>query len=234
MVCPCCNADKCGCPDWCLYQLQVLSPVAWGPRPSLPCGTDADYGGHMFESNTGFYAPCEDPTSCCGPVTSSNGTKNRVYVSITAGYALVRYSSNLSATADVEVELRCETGADGKSAVYADVNYHLIVPAWDGLIPRFPYRAITKTATFKLDSSCKDKAGIVCGLPSTTVSRRRVITTPLEFTVSAASAGLGAWATSQDTPSGDQTRITNCFQHLIDNFSVSLRITARDSCNPAP
>ena len=221
--------EECECPDWCLYKIEIVSPVALGPGPRIPCGGDLSKD---FELS--LYPPCEDEAGCCGPVMGATGFPDRVYATIGLGYARVSYTSKLAAGADADVTLRCVAGPGNVRKIYADITYGLDVPGMDGLVPRFPTRGLVKTASIKLDSECLEGVGITCSKPFDEISRLALLSGPLEFTVNAASAGLGAWDTEHDDAVGDQTRITPCFDHLVDNFEVKFRVTQRDNCEPPP
>lgn len=241
--CSCCASDppppeSCECPDWCLYQIEILSPVAWGPRPLIPC-PDENESGKFFYFDEGLYPPCEDEENCCGSVDSPipglvGPTRHRVYALANNGYARVWYSSNLDAIADVDFTLRCVETEGGDIEIYADISYGVFVPGLDGLVPRYPTRGVVKTASIKLDSACAEGVGITCSKPFDEASQFELLSGPLEFTVDASSAGLGEWDTEADDAVGDQSRITPCFEHLIENFSVTFRVTARESCEPPP
>lgn len=231
---PTCGGNcECQCPDWCLYQIEVLSPVSWGPKPIKPCEPDGSMTLYQ-EFPEGLYAPCEDAETCCGSVTEPNlALDNLTTTVIDQAYARFNYKSTFGAGGDIEVRLLCDNNENGKY-IYADISYRLDVPGDDGLIPRVPTRTLLKTAQVPLDSQCETRTNITCDAPSETVYSKLVLTTPLEFTVDASSAGPGDWDESTDTPVGDQSRVTPCFDHLVQNFSATFRITARESCEPLP
>ena len=226
-----CAPLPCECPDWCLYKIEIISPVSWGPRPLIPCG-DSD---PTKDFDGSFFPPCEDASECCGPVTApTSQTVDRVSASIGRGYAQVTYTSKLAAAANVDFALMCVQVDGGGWQINAAISFGVLVPLADGLIYRYPNRALTKTALIKLESECEDGVGITCSKPFDAPSLLALLSGPLEFTVNAASAGLGAWDTEDDEANGDQTRITPCFDHLVDNFEVTFRVTARENCEPPP
>jgi hypothetical protein len=232
----------CWCPDYCLYQIEILSPVQYGPSPPVACGgggggsvDEKEQGGGAYaeEFEISLYPPCEDETQCCGPVTAPVAV-NRVYASADSGYAIVRYSSELSAIAGAEISLRCENLSE-PGVVYADISLSIIVPGSIGLVDQTPRRLLNKFATVALDTTCSLRTGVTCNPvdPNDQV-RFAFLDVPLEFTVNAASAGLTGWDASKtvDVPIGDQTRVTPCFNHLVNNFEATFRITARENCLP--
>jgi len=233
--CPPPPPPECWCPDFCLYQIEILSPVQFGPGPTAACGGL----GSDDQFEVSLYPPCEDEEECCGPVTEPipglvGPTLDRVYAFTGSGYARVRYSSKLAALADAQVSFRCDNFNE-RGVTYADISLLIGVPSDEGLIARTPRRFLSKFATVELDSTCSLRTGVTCNPvdPNEQV-RLAFLDTPLEFTVNNASAGLVGWDESRtvDVPIGDQTRVTPCFDHLVDNFEATFRITARENCLP--
>ena len=233
----------CSCPGWCLYQLEILSPVSWGPRPTRPCEADVINGvaqsDKIFFFEDGFYDQCENPETCCGGVTEPvlgivGHTVSRCYASIVAldtFSARVVYNSNLRAIADISVNMRCEndpTNPDS-AGIYIDFGFSVFVPGLAGLVPIYPTRGLVKQATLKLTTYCKSSQSANC---LGAEYKSYFVTTPITFTVSNESAGLTSWnpALTFDTSIGDQSRVTSCFNQLVDNFSATFRITSRPSC----
>ena len=233
--CPPPPPPGCYCPDFCLYQIEILSPVQFGPGPPAACGGSSSEN----EFPISLYPPCEDEEECCGPVTEPvpglvGPTVDRVYVGTSSGYARVEYISKLAALAGAQISFRCEN-VNEPGVTYADISLRIAVPGNDGLVDRTPRRVINKFATVALDSTCSLRTGVTCNPvdPNAEV-RFAFLDVPLEFTVTAASAGLVGWDESRtvDVPIGDQTRVTPCFDHLVDNFEATFRITARENCLP--
>lgn len=244
--CPPPPPERCWCPDWCLYQVEITSPVAFPPLPVAPCQWNSPFNEENYLRRevleSGLYGPCEDEDQCCGPVTSPiydgwTGLQNHyaeAYVSLPS-LAEFQYHSNLAAGASASVSFRCEN--NDPAIVYADIALQFSVPAWDGLIPRSPSRALSKFVTVELDTTCAMQAGATCDpLIQDEPLRYSLLNVPLEFTVSHSSAGLAAWDEDRtvDGINGLQTRVTPCFDHLVDNFEVTFRITARESCVDVP
>lgn len=224
--CFCCDSyppvppDPCEFPDMCLYKLEILSPVSWGPRPLLPCEDD------LAPSMTWdlSYPPCEDAATCCGSATGS-ASNGRVSAIISRGAARVVYISELGAEAEIRVSL-LGGYINGSPYLYADVFYLMVV----GQVGD-QSRTIRRDGRFNLASDCVSRVGLVCDDPDEGGSIL-TIRTPVEFTVNAASPGAGSWSSVTDTPEGDQSRITACVAHLNDNFEATFRITRRRSCRP--
>jgi hypothetical protein len=235
--CPPPPPPGCWCPDWCLYQVQILSPVSFPPLPTSACffpGTDESIYLRREVIEGGLYEPCEDEDQCCGPVMLPPYTQNnyaQAYVFL-PGYASFRYSSRLSAVAEASISFRCEN-ANEPGVTYADIQLFISVPGADGLVQQTPNRVLRKNATVQLDSTCSLRTGVICSDPNAE-ARFAFLDVPLEFTVNNESAGLVEWDESRtvDVPIGDQTRVTPCFDHLVDNFEVTFRITARENCLP--
>jgi hypothetical protein len=163
-------------------------------------------------------------------------TVTRFYTSIVSLNTLsarVYYGSNLRAIADISVNMRCENAVTNPDSpgIYIDFDFSVFVPGLDGLVPIYPTRGLRKQATLKLETACESRAFATCSDSNQQKTYR--FATPITFTVSNASAGLTSWnpALTFDNSVGDQSRVTPCFNQLVDNFAATFRITSRPSCN---
>jgi hypothetical protein len=218
--------------------------VSWGPRPPRPCKEDVIDGvsqsDKSFFFEDGFYDQCENPETCCGGVTEPvlglvGPTVTRFYTSIVSLNTLsarVYYGSNLRAIADISVNMRCENSVTNPDSpgIYIDFDFSVLVPGLDGLVPIYPTRGLRKQATLKLETACESRSFATCSDSNQQKTYR--FATPITFTVSNASAGLTSWnpALTFDNSVGDQSRVTPCFNQLVDNFAATFRITSRPSC----
>jgi hypothetical protein len=219
--------------------------VSWGPRPPRPCEEDVIDGvsqsDKFFFFEDGFYDECENPETCCGGVTEPavlgivGPTVARFYASIVSRNTLsarVFYGSNLRAIADISVNMRCEDAVINPDSpgIYIDFDFFVVVPGLDGLVPIYPTRGLGKQATLKLQTACESRASATCSDSDQQKTYR--FATPITFTVSNESAGLTSWdpVLTFDNSVGDQSRVTPCFDQLIDNFAATFRITSRPSC----
>lgn len=240
--CPPPPPPGCWCPDWCLYQIEIVSPVAFSKRPSIPCNAASESLSREVILEDGLYGPCEDSAGCCGSISEPplglvGPVPHTASSYIDGSFASFVYLSNLNARAEVSVRFGCRNDLE-PGVTYAAVSLRIEVPysaygdEKTGIDQ--PYRILAKYSSFAVDSTCALRTGATCD-PTQNV-RLAFLDVPLEFSVSEASAGLGSWDESNtfEGTNGDQDRITECFDHLVDNFEVTFRVTARESCQVVP
>lgn len=246
----CCEeeGDDCEtCADFCLYGIDIVSPVA------LSATSDAcEQIRTVIVFSTADFPPCNDGAQCCGgslapppgaPVDNSNVYP--VYSALTDIFggrsnASVGFANNLGATCGAKVQLSClfppstgQTTPNQEPTFYLDVFLYFYVPS-PSHPNSFPNRLLEKFARVELPSSCQRNRGALCGVEEpANVRTKKYLNVPVEFTVTNASPGFGTWTVTLDESNGSQARNQPCFDSMLANFSATFRIAKRDSCQAA-
>lgn len=215
------NPEDCLCPHVCLYRIEVLSPLAFGPRPIVPCTEESNNS--LIDQTPLDLGPCNAHWTNEGVSVFAGRVLNFLYA-----VASYRGQNLVSPGASASVNISCYG-----EKLLANIGWDLSVPG-SVFLNYFgnPYRRMFRTATVELPSECFRKSNATCetGIYGPDV-RGNFLSTPIEFTVSYDSPGIGAWdAAPFEEQSGDQANVTDCFEYLRENFSVTFRITQRQSC----
>lgn len=231
MAC-CCGGAVCGqCPDFRLYAIDILSPVAVSlPSPcSFGAGTIIDTTNHSpcIVGNFNKYRASVERTNAqqiFGPFSFASGGALR-------NYAFAGYSAIDSATCGCELLIYCTNLLSQETPPrlewYAITQFtlaHVMNSGVGGGV------VVQRTSRNKLSSACKSEPYRSCESSGNVISRQQEFLAPQsDITITSSSDGFGAWQHETASPFSNA-----CTANLLDTFSATFRIVKRYPGNPLP
>lgn len=245
------NPEDCFCPDCCIYQIEVVSPIATGRRPTLPCvlptenpvitqlGYEVmDCGEEIGGFATGQLSAEWD--AGCGLssfVTLRNWRRvsSSTYTGSDGSFFPIGVPANVAVFTEsrIGVAVYCDSSFASGPKYFVSMSFQVAASAetQQDSRQRSGVLFIRNVDRQELQSpDCVKKANAACDANSS-LNRAAYLQTPIEFSISWDDPDGREWDYDDVWAQfGDQTDINNCVQAIKDNFSATFRITQRQSC----
>lgn len=220
----CCeeDGDSCDfCGDYCLYKLDIVSPLPLTSPQIDPCL------GFLVSSIDNTVVFCEGQSSYHISFLEKRqwGQDQPGFYAIYEAIALGVVSPyEPSSQVEAFVYLYCDFTPE-----FPEGNWFLALRLEAQLATGNIASLIVKTSLRSLSSACSRKANADCDVSNIgSQLTRRYLSTPVEFTVTYDNDGFGSWQTEDIyIPPGEQFP---CGVQLAENFTATFRITERPSC----
>ena len=250
----CCDEEgddpgDCGCPDCCMYQIEVVSPIATGRRPTLPCVPTTEFpaitqlGYEVMDCGEaiGGYAVGQllaewDPCGLGSFVLLRNWRRvsSSTYTGSDGSFFPIGVPASVVVFTEVRVSFAvyCDPSFASGRKYFVSITFEVALSAQteQDSRQRSGVLFIRKVDRQELQSpACVKKANASCQGNSSLI-RAAYLQAPIEFSISWDNPGGLEWDYDVSEQFGDQTDINNCVQAIKDNFSATFRITQRPSC----
>lgn len=210
------DPEDCFCPDFCVFQIQILLPVQTQTFPSFPCAGD---GGSYFSEQ--IFIPCPPEYTICQQVVNFSFAP---FSSSNAGFG-ASYIGNLHPRAGVSarVSLFCIDDSIFLDVV-RQVNAFWLPFSLGGSGDGGFIRGY-QSATFNLTSECRAIGNKTCVAALINKRARYLTSVPVEISFDSTGTSLGPWQYNDIEMEGDQSLI----EADVDPPFL-FRITQRQSC----
>jgi len=243
----------CGCPDFCIYRIEVVSPGSLAAKSSIPalCGSFADI--RRIEAPVTAL-----PSDLCNveecqpwiPLVDENVTRSFVelavahrlpglYASVGESFVVTGFpewsGSTGYITFGIAVYIGCRDYEGTVPSFYLQIRTSFLLyqnNKWtDGSSVAY---SASKVANFDLTTSACETIGgsrTLCGIGG---RRARYITTPLTFDASWDTTSLGNYQFDyiEGAPQFFDPRYKAFLDEILASFSATFRITSRPNCKP--
>ena len=242
----------CGCPDFCIYRIEVVSPGSLAAKSSIPalCGSITDIR-RIEAPVTALPSDLCNVAECQPWIGGVDANVTRSFVELAVANRSPYLGANVGEsffvtgfpewsgstgfiTFGIAVEIRCIDYVGPVPSFYVRIRTSFLLyqsNRWtDG---SFVASSGSRTATFDLTTSACQTIGGSRTLCEIGEQRARYITTPLTFDASWDTTSLGDYQFDyiEGAPPGFDPRYQALLDEILASFSATFRITSRPNCD---